>query len=141
MRDKIFIDTNIFVYSALEDEEERIKHEKAIDFLEKMEEADVVVSTQVLNEFYSTLIKHNIPEEDIQERINVIIENSVISLITVNTIKSSWDIRKRYKFSLWDSLIIASAIENECSRLYSEDMQHNQLLDNKLRITNPFFSI
>ena len=38
----------------------------------------------------------------------------------------------------WDSLIVATALSSECSILYSEDMQHNQLIENKLRIINPF---
>ena len=33
MKDKVFIDTNIFVYSALDDEEEKVKREKAIELL------------------------------------------------------------------------------------------------------------
>lgn len=137
MRDRGFIDTNIFVYSVLEDENEIIKHEKAIAFLDKMLNFEVVTSTQVLNEFYNTLIRHNIPEKNIQERINTIIENSTVSLIRISSIKMSWEIRGKYKFSLWDSLIIASAIESRCSILYSEDLHHNQLIENQLRIINP----
>jgi predicted nucleic acid-binding protein len=59
-------------------------------------------------------------------------------LIGKETIKLSFEIHRRYKFSSWDSLIIASALENDCKILYSEDMQHNQLIDRKLRIVNPF---
>ncbi len=43
----------------------------------------------------------------------------------------------RYGYSYWDSLIIATALQNDCSILYSEDMQHNQLIEGKLRIINP----
>ncbi len=48
------------------------------------------------------------------------------------------DIKKRYRFSYWDSLIIASALENNCSILYSEDMQHSQVIEDNLKIINPF---
>ena len=48
------------------------------------------------------------------------------------------NIISKYKFSYWNSLIIASALQNNCTILYSEDMQHNQLIENKLRIINPF---
>ena len=44
----------------------------------------------------------------------------------------------RYDFQMSDSIIIADAILNDCKILYSRDMQHNQLVDNKLRIINPF---
>jgi len=45
---------------------------------------------------------------------------------------------EKYKYQYYDSLIIATAIENGCSILYSEDMQHNQNIENKLVIVNPF---
>lgn len=43
-----------------------------------------------------------------------------------------------YGYSYWDSLIIATAIQSDCSILYSEDMQHDQVIEDKLRIINPF---
>ncbi|GAB4289651.1 MAG: hypothetical protein Fur0025_24150 [Oscillatoriaceae cyanobacterium] len=48
------------------------------------------------------------------------------------------DINEMYNYSYWDSLLIATALSNDCSILYSEDMQHNQLIENKTRIINPF---
>lgn len=138
MKDNVFIDTNVFVYSALEDEEEIVKHEKAITLLKKISEHETSVSTQVLNEFHNTLLKHNVPEKYILDKLNTIINNSTVLVITVVTIKRSWELRKRYGFSLWDALIIASALDNKCSKLYTEDLQHNQLIENQLRILNPF---
>lgn len=40
--------------------------------------------------------------------------------------------------TIYDSLIIATALEASCTTLYSEDMQHGQLIENKLLIINPF---
>jgi predicted nucleic acid-binding protein len=51
--------------------------------------------------------------------------------------KTAYKIRDNYSFSYWDSLIIASALERGCETLYSEDMQHNQVIENKLTIKNP----
>jgi predicted nucleic acid-binding protein len=34
MKDRFFVDTNVFVYAALEDEDEKIKSQKAIEFFE-----------------------------------------------------------------------------------------------------------
>jgi len=42
----------------------------------------------------------------------------------------------RYGFSYYDSLIIASALECECSVLFSEDMQHGQIIESTLKIVN-----
>ena len=46
-------------------------------------------------------------------------------------------IRGKYNGSFWDSLIVASALDNKCTVLYSEDMQHGLLIDNKLKVVNP----
>ena len=47
------------------------------------------------------------------------------------------DLRERYGFSFYDSLIIAAALEAGCTRLYTEDMQHGQQIQG-LAIENPF---
>lgn len=39
--------------------------------------------------------------------------------------------------SFWNSLISASALDNKCSLLYSEDMQHGLMVDNTLKLVNP----
>jgi len=48
------------------------------------------------------------------------------------------ELRDHYNYSYWDSLLIAMALLNDCQQLYSEDMQHDQLIENKIRIINPF---
>jgi predicted nucleic acid-binding protein len=35
-------------------------------------------------------------------------------------------------------LIIAAALEAGCATLYSEDLQHGQVIDQRLTIINPF---
>jgi predicted nucleic acid-binding protein len=57
---------------------------------------------------------------------------------TQSTIFLACDIAKRYGYSYYDSLIIASTLECNCSVLYSEDMQHGQIIENSLKIINPF---
>jgi len=48
------------------------------------------------------------------------------------------DLRARYPFSFWDGLIVASALAANAEILYSEDMQNGLLVENKLKIVNPF---
>jgi hypothetical protein len=48
-------------------------------------------------------------------------------------------IAEKYQFSFYDSLIIASALKCDCYTLYSEDLQHGQIIEDKLKIINPFF--
>ncbi len=60
-----------------------------------------------------------------------------MSPLALKTVGEAWRIREIYHFSYWDSLIIASAMENRCAVLYTEDLQHGQNLDNCLQIINP----
>lgn len=47
-------------------------------------------------------------------------------------------LKTKYNLQFYDALIVATALENKCEILYSEDMQHNILIEDKLRIINPF---
>ena len=44
----------------------------------------------------------------------------------------------RHDLSHWDALIIAAALHTGCETLYSEDMQHGQIFNGCLTVTNPF---
>jgi predicted nucleic acid-binding protein len=137
MKDRIFIDTNIFVYSAVADSHHANRRQKAIELIQS-EDHEIVISTQVLNEFSVILIKNGIGDDAIQKRVAEIIENTTVNTVTTGTILSAWEIRHKYKFSYWDSLIVAAALERECSKLFTEDLQHGQIIDKKLKIINPF---
>ena len=136
MRDRIFLDSNILVYSSLEDNEN--KHNKIISLLENIKGKEIFLSTQVVNEVYVTLLKNGLDDDAIQEVLREIIETYNISVITIEIIKKAWNLRKQYRYSYWDSLVLASALEINCSTLYTEDMQCGQVIEDKLRITNPF---
>jgi len=47
-------------------------------------------------------------------------------------------LKEKYKFQYFDALIVATALENKCKVLYSEDMQHELIVENRLQIVNPF---
>ena len=58
--------------------------------------------------------------------------------ITVETHEAGITLAERYGFSTWDAMIAASALLSGCDMLWSEDLQHNMLVDKQLRIINPF---
>jgi len=62
----------------------------------------------------------------------------LVTTISITTIHTALDIRERYNFSWYDSLILAAALEGGCDTLYSEDMQNGQEINGQLRIVNPF---
>jgi predicted nucleic acid-binding protein len=137
MTDKIFIDTNIFVYAKLKTSQELLKQQQAKLFLESQQSV-VVISTQVLSEFASVLMKHKIQDKTIQNAIAEIVEYCIVSAVSFLTVQTAWDVKTRYQFSYWDSLVVASALENKCNLLITEDLQHNQLIAETLRVINPF---
>ena len=137
MNDNIFIDTNIFVYAHVLGEEE--KHEKVHKlFNEALAGVNVVVSTQVLNEFYSAMSKYKCTHDDILLFMADIIKKANVASVSLSTVEKCLSLKKTYGYSYWDSLILSSALENECGAVYSEDMQHNKTIDGKLTIINPF---
>jgi len=139
MKEKVFVDTNIFVYLKLKDEKNRDKKSASESLFRKIKNR-ITISSQVINEFYSVMLRNKIPDSKIQEMIREIVTISKMQQISFDTILKSWEIREKHKYSIWDSLIIASALENGCKVLYSEDMHHNHLIEKKLRIINPFIS-
>jgi len=132
MRDKVFIDTNVLLYLYdLNSEKKR----RAKDILK----SNQYISTQVLNEFSNISIKKlKLNHEDLSKNLKKIIEKTTVFVFSEDTILNAIDIREKYKFQYYDSLIIATALENKCTILYSEDMQHGQIIERQLKIINPF---
>lgn len=137
MKDKFFVDTNVFVYASLEDRKNIGKRDKAVKLLQNISDG-VIISTQVINELYNVMLRNDISDVEIQVRIDEIIEDAELVIVTIDTIKHAWKIRKNYNYSYWDSLILVSALESECNIFYSEDLQDNQLVEHKLKILNAF---
>jgi predicted nucleic acid-binding protein len=61
-----------------------------------------------------------------------------VATLSLQTYNIAFDVRGKYNISYWDSLVVASALEQECEILYSEDMQDGLILEDKLKIVNPF---
>jgi len=133
MRDRVFIDTNILIYAYSAEEDKRTR---AIDLIS---ENEVVISLQVLNEFINVLKKKfGKTVDEIFNAIREIEESLTILNLDVELIKRALYLGVKYGYSYYDSLIIASALVSGCSVLFTEDMQHNHLVEKKLRIINPF---
>jgi len=135
--DKNFVDTNIFVYAHLDNEPE--KHSKAVFLFENtLIGKKIIISAQVVNEFYSVMSKYKYSHDEIVKFVSEISAKANIQSISFDTSKKAFYIKDRYQYSWWDSLVLASALENGCKVVYSEDMQHEQVIENSLRIINPF---
>ena len=137
MKDRIFIDSNIFVYAYTDDDWQ--KHELSRNLLKDNVLAnEIILSVQILSEFYSVMAKYKYSHNEIKSCSDEIIEQAEIMPLKLDTFKFCLFIKEKYSYSWWDSLILASALENDCKVVYSEDMQHKQIIENKLKIVNPF---
>jgi len=85
--ERVFVDTNIFLYAALEDKFHQNKRGLAIHLLKNLSDRTIYINTQVLNEFYSVMLRHGASDEEIHNRLNTIMAETKISLIKVNTLK------------------------------------------------------
>ncbi len=98
-----------------------------------------IISVQVLNEFtVVALRKAGLPLLDIKEILDTVRAVCTVEPLTATTHDRSVEICERYKFSFYDSVIVAAALIVGAKVLYSEDLQHGQVIDRQLRIVNPF---
>jgi len=96
------------------------------------------VSTQVLNELTNVLLKWKMSKKIIEQAIDEICLTCEVKIINEATIKRGLTINERYGYSFYDSLILAAALEANCEKVFSEDMQDGQVIDGKLTIINIF---
>ncbi|MCK5055877.1 MAG: PIN domain-containing protein [Candidatus Aminicenantes bacterium] len=132
---KIFIDTNILVYSM--DSNDPGKKEKCRNILKNIrEKQNGVISTQVLQEFYVTTTKKLKVEPFIVKNIIHSLENFEIVTINVEIIKEAIDCSILNQISFWDSLIIAAAEYSRCDQVWTEDLNNGQIIRG-VKIYNP----
>lgn len=58
--------------------------------------------------------------------------------LDLDTHQQALELAERYKLSIFDGLIVASALKAGCTRLYSEDMNDGLEIEGRMRISNPF---
>jgi predicted nucleic acid-binding protein len=134
MKDKIFLDSNILVYcySNSDVSKQTIARELATA-------AGVCISTQVLNETINVLYrKFSVNWSSLENLVTDFENNFFMHSLTAADVKQACRIASRYNFSFYDSMIISVALECSCSILYSEDLKHGQLIENRIKIVNPF---
>ncbi len=134
---KVFLDSNVLIYLYSEDESE-----KADLAQQCAQEPDAWISTQVLNEVSNVLRRKQ--KQTYPAILKVIQElqgNFQVTTVTTQTIEQALLLGERYRYSYFDSLMLASALEQGCSLLYSEDMQHGQVIEGVLQIVDPFKGI
>ena len=137
MTNRVFIDTNIVTYAHITNEHD--KHTIALNLLkETLKGSRIWISTQILSEFYSALSKNKYEHDKIVEFINAMTQQLNVYPVTLDIVEKALSIKSGYQLSYWDSLMLSAALECECEIVYTEDLQHKQVIDGKLTIINPF---
>jgi predicted nucleic acid-binding protein len=137
MSAKIFLDTNIVVYAF--GTTKATVPDPRIEVAEQLMMAGGAVSVQVLNEFAQVCHrKAHLGWDRIIALLQVIkVLCGPAVPITLEIHEDAVALSRRYGFSIYDSLILAAAKRSGCTTVYTEDMQHGQIVDG-VRIENPF---
>ena len=137
MTDKVFVDTNVWVYLYLQDNDE--KYKIAEEFLtNNNQDAVFIISWQIINEVSNTLLRYKHEEVEIRKYIEQLCKACTIQDFTKEIVLTASSLRERYSLSFWDSILVGSALFSECNILVSEDMQDGLKIDGKLLIKNIF---
>lgn len=136
MTDNPTFDTNVLIYAFGKVDDSRKQIAKEI--IAKCN----IISLQVVNETVCVLLKKfKFQPDELEKVIEFIRRKFIITDLNIHTLDQTLKIAAQYGFSFWDSMMIASAINNHCSVLYSEDLHHSQIIEGKLHIINPFKSL
>ncbi|MFW6011882.1 MAG: PIN domain-containing protein [Desulfosalsimonas sp.] len=137
---RTFFDTNVLVYLFDEDYPEKKSQAQAL-LENETENGRILLSTQVLQEFYVTVTRKLELPLSPEKAEEVVSQFMVFPLVEISSSHILKAIRKsiNLQFSFWDALIIEAAISGGASILYTEDLQHGQTIDD-LKILNPFQS-
>lgn len=131
-REKTFLDSNILIYLLDRDE---LKKDKVTLLLDP----NFIISTQVVAENINICLKKlRFSKERAFDHANFLLSKFNVITIEKTFFPLAFQLASKYQSSFWDSLIVASALQCECTQLLSEDMQHGMVIEGKLKIINPF---
>ena len=138
MKGKFFLDTNILIYSF--DLHNSLKRTISEKLIKNALSGDGFISFQVIQEFLNVSTRkfeNPMNSEEAKHYISKVLFPICKIFPTEELYYFVLEIHEKFKFSFYDSLIIAAALQANSKILYSEDLQHNQKIYD-LTIVNPF---
>jgi predicted nucleic acid-binding protein len=138
MTAKIMLDTNLWVYLYAQNAPKKQTKVKTL-VAEHFE--SIVLSTQILGELYHVLTRKKLAETAVAKEIILeMVTTFPVLEIDTGKVIMALEIHGKYGYSYWDSLIIAAASLSDCAVIFSEDMHHEQVIENKVQIINPLLN-
>ena len=136
MIDPCFVDSNVFVYAI--DSRDQRKQQIARRLISDLQtQGALVLSTQVLLEFFHAATrKVGFPKMDALTAIDAFSSGDIVPS-TSELVRTAVEISILDQQSVWDSMIIAAALQRRCPILYSEDLGTGRRIRG-VEIRNPF---
>lgn len=134
----IFFDTNVLVYAV--DAGDPVRKEVAIDrFARAVKDDTVILSTQVLQEFYNITTRKLKPPLSAREAAGQLTQLCAFEVVgsTADSVLAATELAHKHRLQWWDALILEAAIRGNADVLVSQDGQHGQRFG-KLVVENPF---
>ncbi len=140
MSDRIFFDTNVFVYALSKSvPSKQVIASRLVE--DAIESGKGAISFQVVQEFFNVAFRRFTPPMTLAEAEQFL----AVTFRPLLAVQSSYGLYARalqltrgHSISWYDSLLVAAALDSDCRILYTEDLQHGQTFNN-LRVQNPFF--
>ena len=127
-----FLDTNVLVYLASGDP-------KKADRAEQLVARGGMISVQVLNELANVARrKMHLSWDEIDEWLSTLRRLLTVVSLTLESHERGLRLAQRYQLSIYDAMIVASALEAGCDTLWTEDLHGGALFGESLRVVNPF---
>jgi predicted nucleic acid-binding protein len=130
----VFVDTNIWVYAHLEVAGDQ-RHGRALALVQRS--PGMVISPQVVAEYYSVMLKNGRDDAWIQANLKAMFARARLQPANADVVATALELRNRYAFSFWDCQIVGAALQARCNVLWTEDLQHGQVVAGVLQVVNP----
>ncbi len=135
--ERLFLDTNVLVYVFDHDEPDKTR--RARDLLQQAKPGELVLSSQVLGEFYAVVTRKLRRPLDPGIAAQAVDWFGMLRVVSLDAaiVKAGIRTSRSSQLSYWDGLIVASAVAGGCGRLLTEDLNDGQVLGS-VRVENPF---
>jgi predicted nucleic acid-binding protein len=129
-----FADSNVLLYISAGDT-------RKADIAERLLDDGLSISVQVLNEIANVVVKKwRQPWSDADELLELIRRTARIVPLTEETHQLGVSIARRHQLAVYDSMIVAAALLDDCDTLYTQDMHHGLRIEGRLTVVNPFLA-
>jgi predicted nucleic acid-binding protein len=122
MIEPVFVDTNVWVYAV--DASDPARRERALEVIDPARGRDLVISTQVLTEFYAVVTRKLAVPLSPQDAESMVAQLSKLPVVAVDAslVAAAIAGSREWQISVWDALILRAAEVAGCRRVLSEDL-------------------